>query len=210
MHQMNNLDEQLRQLAISAQQSPALSHGRQIALRQLVNGILLSGRLCHPQRGLFSGRYEEIYDEAVQDLMLYVCRSIDKYESERASVMAWVNVLLDRRFFREAVPKVLGQPSVQCVTLDNLNQLASANEPPALTELLRECLETDPAGLFKRECLEGRSSVNFQTVALRRLAGMSWQEISAEFDVKVGTVSSFYSRCLAKFSQYMKAYCQAN
>ena len=207
---MSELDEQLRRLAISAQQYPPLSQERQVALRQLINGILLSGKLCHPRRGQFSGCYEEIYDEAVQDLMLYVCRSIDKYEPERATVMAWVNVLLDRRFFQEAIPKVLGQSSVRHVTLDSIYELASANEPPALTELLRECLETDPAGLFKGECLEDYPTASFQVVALRRLAGMSWQEISAEFGVKVGTVSSFYSRCLVKFSQQMRTYCQTS
>lgn len=204
---MSRSDEELKQLARSAQQAPLLSQVRQVALRQLVNEILQSGRLCYPQRGQFVGRYEEIYDEAVQDLMLYICRNIDKYDPDRASVMAWVNVLLERRFFREAIPKVLGQPSIQRMTLDDLDSLRSPPHSPALTELLRECLEADPENLFKRESLTGAPKANFQTVALRRLAGHSWQEISAEFGVKVGTVSSFYSRCVARFSRQLKAYC---
>jgi DNA-directed RNA polymerase specialized sigma24 family protein len=205
--QMNRSDEELKQLAISAQQAPLLSPSRQVALRQLVNGILQSGRLCHPQRGQFTGRYAEIYDEAVQDLMLYICRNIDKYDPDRASVLAWVNVLLERRFFKEAIPKVLGQPSIQRLTLDDLDGLALPPHSPALTEIVRTFIEADPENLFKCEFLTGTPKVNFQTVALRRLAGHSWQEISTEFGVKVGTVSSFYSRCVARFSRQLKAYC---
>ena len=96
----NELDEQLKQLAILAQQYPPPTQGRQLALRKLVNGIVQSGRLGRPQRGQFSGSYEDIYDEAVQELLLYICQNVEKYDPERGSVMALVNVLLDRRFFK--------------------------------------------------------------------------------------------------------------
>ena len=54
----DEIDEQLKQLALVAQQHPPLTRERQIALRQLVNQILQSGRLCRPQSGQFSGVYQ--------------------------------------------------------------------------------------------------------------------------------------------------------
>ena len=200
-------DEQLLELAIAAQQHPPHSLGRQRALRQLVNSILRSGRLCHPQRGKFAGVYEEIYDEALQELLLYVCENIERFDSNRASVMTWVNMLLERRFFREAIPKILDRPGFQRMNLSDLDNLASPQESECLTETLTKCIETDPDNILKKEHIANHPEANFQILAQRRIAGKSWKDIAAELDLKVATVSSFYSRCLTKLSPKLKAYC---
>ncbi len=205
--QNNELDEQLKQLAISAQQHPPLAQGRQLALRKLLNGIVRSGRLCHPQWGQFSGSYEDIYDEAVQELLLYICQNIEKYDPERGSVMAWVNVLLERRFFKEAIPKILGKPNLQKMTLSDLDNLAPPEETESLTEILKECIELDPDNLFKKEYLQNYPAANFQALLQRRILGKSWKEISAEFDINIKTLSSFYYRCVNKFSSRLREYC---
>ncbi len=205
--QNNELDEQLKQLAISAQQHPALTQGRQLALRKLVNGIVQSGRLCRPQRGQFSGSYEDIYDEAVQELLLYICQNVEKYDPERGSVMAWVNVLLERRFFKEAIPKILGKPNLQKMTLSDLDNLAPPEETESLTEILKECIDSDPDNLFKKEYLQNYPAANFQVLLQRRFSGKSWKEISAEFDINIKTLSSFYYRCVNKFSSRLREYC---
>jgi DNA-directed RNA polymerase specialized sigma24 family protein len=205
--QNNELDEQLKQLAISAQQHPALTQGRQLALRKLVNGIVQSGRLCRPQRGQFSGSYEDIYNEAVQELLLYICQNVEKYDPERGSVMAWVNVLLERRFFKEAIPKILGKPNLQKMTLSDLDNLAPPEETESLTEILKECIESDPDNLFKKEYLQNYPAANFQVLLQRRFSGKSWKEISAEFDINIKTLSSFYYRCVNKFSSRLREYC---
>src|SRR4028119_1215666 len=205
--QNNELDEQLKQLAISAQQHPALTQGRQLALRKLVNGIVQSGRLCRPQRGQFSGSYEDIYNEAVQELLLYICQNIDKYNPERGSVMAWVNVLLERRFFKEAIPKILDKPNLTRMTLSDLDNLALPEKTENLTDLLRECIELDPENLFKKEHVENYPAVSFQALVRRRILGKSWKDISAEFHLKTSTISSFYSRSLTKFSSKLQEYC---
>lgn len=204
--QNNELDEQLKQLAISAQH-PALTQGRQLALRKLVNGIVQSGRLCRPQRGQFSGSYEDIYNEAVQELLLYICQNVEKYDPERGSVMAWVNVLLERRFFKEAIPKILGKPNLQKMTLSDLDNLAPPEETESLTEILKECIESDPDNLFKKEYLQNYPAANFQVLLQRRFSGKSWKEISAEFDINIKTLSSFYYRCVNKFSSRLREYC---
>lgn len=207
MNPISVSEEQLNQFAIAAQQSPPLGAERQIALRQLVNGILQSGKLCYPQRGQFAGRYADIYDEAVQDLLLYICRNIDKYDANRASVMAWANMLLDRRFFREAIPKVLGHASVQRLPLEQIDTIAAPDAEPALADILKAAIEEDPEQLFQSEYLEGCPPANFRAIVRRRLAGQSWEAIAAEFETKTGTISSFYSRCLKKFTPKLRRYC---
>lgn len=201
------LDEHLRQLALLAQQHPPQTQERQSALRQLVNDIVRSQRLCYPQRGQFVGLYADIYSEAVQELMLYICQNIHKYDPNRGTVMAWVNMLLERRFFREAIPKFLGQPSVQKMSLADLDNLALPHPPHTLMDAVKECIETDPGGLFQKEHIENRPTANFRAIALRRLDGESWQSISDDLQTNIKTVSSFYYRCVTKFSGQLKAYC---
>ena len=202
----DELDEQLKQLAKSAQHHPQLTQGRQLALRKLLNGILQSGRLCRPQRGQFSGVYEDIYDEARQELLLYICQNIDKYDPERGSVMAWVNVLLERRFFKEAIPKILGSPGIQKMTLADLDNFALPESPPVVKEILTEYIELDPENLFQKEHIENHPEANFRAIARRRILEDSWKQISAEFGIKIPTLSSFYYRCLNKFSANLKEY----
>ncbi len=201
------LDEQLKQLATIAQQQPPLTKGRQLALTKLVNEIVQSGRLCHPQAGKFIGIYEDIYDEALQDLLLYICQNIDNYNPQRGSVMAWCNVLLERRFFKEAIPKILDKQDLKKMSLSELDNFTLPEEPPVLTELLRECIEQDSDNIFKKEHIENYPRANFQNLALQRIWGKSWKEIAAEFDLKISTVSSFYYRCLTKFSAKLKECC---
>jgi len=202
----DELDEQLKQLAISAQQHPPLTSQRQQALASLVQAILKSGRLCHPHFYQLN-RYEEIYEEAVQELFFYICQHIEKYTPERGSVLAWCNVLLERRFFKEAIPKVLGKPGIQKLSLSELDNLALPEEPPVLMEVIKECIELDPENIFKKEYIQYHPQANFQALAKRRIMGRSWKEIAGEFDLKLTTVSSFYYRCLNKFSNNIKKYC---
>ena len=215
MHHLEQekLDSHLLQLAISAQQYPPRSPERQLALTKLIIGIVRSCRLCHPQKSQFPAAvYENIYDEARQELLLYICEKIDKYDAERGSIMAWVNMLLERRFFKDAIKKFQNNRShIKIITITDLdNLIASSEEPKNLTDILKECIESDPENIFKNEHIEKCPQVNFQALATRRLLGKSWKEISAEFKIKIPTVSSFYYRCVNKFSSKLKEYCISN
>ncbi|MBW4607911.1 MAG: sigma-70 family RNA polymerase sigma factor [Hassallia sp. WJT32-NPBG1] len=207
--QTDELDSHLLQFAISAQQHPPRSGGRRLALTKLVYEIMRSGRLCHPQKSQFTAQfYQDIYDEARQELLLYICENIDNYDAERGCVMAWVNVLLQRRFFRDAIRKIQTQQSMKEITdTDPDNLPAQQEEPPDLAEVLKKCIETDPEGIFKNEHIEKCPQANFQAVAMRRFSGKSWKEISVEFGIKIPTVSSFYYRCVSSFSFKLKEYC---
>ncbi|RUT06004.1 hypothetical protein DSM106972_032100 [Dulcicalothrix desertica PCC 7102] len=89
-------EQQLQELALQAKQDSLLSAARGITLSKLIDGIYRSGKLCHPYRGQFQGAYEQIYQEAVQDLFLYICKNLDKYDPERGAFMTWVNMLLSQ------------------------------------------------------------------------------------------------------------------
>ncbi len=205
----DELDSYLLQLATSAQQNSPRSPGRQIALTKLVNGIVRSGRLCYPQKSQFpAGVYQDIYHEARQELLLYICEKIDKYDAERGSVMTWVNVLLDRRFFKDAIRKIQTQQRMKKLTITDLdNLIAAPEEPPDMTEILKKFIESDPEDIFKKEHIEKCPQANFQALATRRMSGKSWKDISGEFAIKIPTVSSFYYRCVNKFSLKLKEYC---
>ena len=199
-------DEQLKEIAIKAQQHPPLTRKRQLALSQLINHILRSGRLCRPYQGQFLGIYQDIYDEALQDLLLYICQHIDKYNPERSSVIAWCNVLLERRFFKEAIPKVLDLPR-QKISRSKFDKfVALTGENPAPTEILKEYIEQDSENIFKKEHIKNHPEVNFQALAMRRFSGKSWKEISAEFDINIPQLANFYYRCLNKFSKKLSSY----
>jgi DNA-directed RNA polymerase specialized sigma24 family protein len=202
----DELDEQLLQLATIAQQHQPLTQERKVALTKLVNTIVNSGKLCHPQSRLFPGNlYEDIYNEALQELLLYICQNIHKYNPNRASVLTWVNFLLERRFFSEAIPKILNKQGI--TQMPDQDNIASPSEPKYLTEIVKECIELDPDNLFKRKYIENYPQANFQTLALQRISGKSWKAIATELEIKISTVSSFYYRCVNEFASKLKEYC---
>ena len=211
------LDNHLRQLAIAAQRKPKGSVDRRRALTELISTLLNSHKLCRPHRGQFQGLYEDIYAEALQRLFSFVCDRIDDYSPQKGEVLQWVNFLLSRRFFIEAsrdylpaVYKGMDARSVKRLTLEHLDQSnPSELNPqmiPSLSQEVKACLEEDPEGLFKQASVADHSAANFQYIAVKRLEGYSWQDLSAEFNISVPTLSSFYRRCLARFAPKLKAY----
>ena len=212
-----HLDNHLRQLAIAAQEAPQGSRERQRALTVLVSTLLNSRKLSRPRRGQFRGIYEDIYAEALQRLFSFVCDRIDDYSTAKGEVLQWVNFLLSRRFFIEAsrdylptVYKGMDARSVKRLTLEHLDQSnPSELNPqmvPSLSQEVKACLEEDPEGLFKAASVTNSPSANFQYIAIKRLEGYSWQDLSTEFEIPIPTLSSFYRRCLARFAPKLKVY----
>ena len=210
-----DLDNHLRQLAIAAQGAPKASIARQRALTKLIATLIKSRRLCRPRRGQFRLLYEDIYAEALQRLFLFLCDRIDDYSLQKGEVLQWANFLLKRRFFIEAsrdyLPvayKGLDVRSVKRLSLEHLDS-SNPNElnpqlTPSLSQEVRACLVEDAEGLFKAASVVDRPKANFQHIAVSRLDGYSWQDLSAELDVPVPTLSSFYRRCVARFASNLK------
>ncbi|MBO3459593.1 hypothetical protein G7B40_033140 [Aetokthonos hydrillicola Thurmond2011] len=194
-------DQQLKNLAIEAQKHPPHSELRQYSLRELIEAIYRSGRLCHPHRQLCSPQlYELIYEEAVSTTLIYVCQKIDNYDPERGDkkFMNWVNFRLDKVFldiyFKLRDPKLVELPS-----LSDLDKLVQPEQGFSLVENICEKIEEDPENLFKNAHIRDRPDANFQTIALARCAGKSWEEISLDFNISISTLSVFFQRCCKKF-----------
>lgn len=201
-------EERLQQLAIAAQRHPPHSLERQQAIGELMSRIVQERRLCRPYAGGFSGYYEDIYSEALENLWVYICKHIDKYDPTQATALAWINMLFKRRFFRDAVPKILKEPGERLPLADVENLQSRLPEAtPSLSSLLREIIEADPDNLFKQAHVEHYPDATFQAIALYWLNGSSWKAIAEELGLTLSTVSSFYARSLKKFAPKLKEYC---
>lgn len=194
-------DELLKQLALEIQSQPVNSALRRHLLGELVEAIRLSGKLCRPHREKFSPDfYELLYEEAVIRTLAYICKNIDHYDPERGQAQKfinWVNFRLDklviecRREFSNPIVEEL--PSL--ADLENIAQPDSTS----LVEETRQYIESDPDKIFEEEYIRNRPDASFKTIALARLSGQSWEEISSNLGIKIPTLSSFFQRCCNKF-----------
>jgi hypothetical protein len=201
------LDVQLKELALLAQRHPQATKERRMALTQLVDAIWLSGKLIRPYSGQFQRLYEDIYEEAVQSLFFYICRddNIRKYDSERGEVITWVNMLLTKRFFPEAIPVIVGQENEISLDKSHIENI-SDSESTSLYEQIIQCIESDPEGIFIKEHIKGHPEANFQEIARRRYSGISWKDISAEWRIGISSLHNFYQRCVKKFAPILREY----
>ncbi|HAA31688.1 MAG TPA: hypothetical protein DCE56_33305 [Cyanobacteria bacterium UBA8553] len=207
-----NFDEQLQQLAIEAKQHPPMSPQRQLALNRLVNKILQSESLSHPQRGQWPpSLYEDLYNEALQKTLLEICQKIDRYNPERP-VMAWVNYLLGMRFCDVVKQWYQGEGAV--ISFDELDNLISNNFSPEAhilseVEMLRQFLKDDPENLLKKEYLRGHPEANFQYIAIARFVEeKTWKEISTELGVPISSLNNFFDRRLRNLIPHFQKYLQ--
>jgi hypothetical protein len=211
------LDDRLRKLAIAAQQYSPGSLAKRRALTELISVMQRSGKLCRPRQGQFQLLYEEIYAEALQRLFSFVCERIDYYDPQKGEVLQWVNFLLRQRFFIEAsrdflptVYKGMDARTVKHATLESLDQSnpyeVNPQLIPHLSQEVKDCIEEDPENLFAQTHVADHPTASFQYLALRRLEGYSWQDLSVELNIAVPTLSSFYQRCLTRFAPRLKTY----
>ena len=194
-------DGQLKNLALEAQRHPPHTELRQHALGELIEAIRLSGKLSRPHRTRFSPQfYELLYEEAVNQTLIYVCRKIDNYDPERGQVkkfMNWVNFRLDRDIL-DTSRKFSDPPGKVPLPPDPFIPFPQ-NNSPSLFDKVRELIEEDAKNIFNRAHVRNHPEANFQVIALARFSGKSWEEISSEFRISVPTLSSFFQRCCEKF-----------
>ncbi|KYC42298.1 hypothetical protein WA1_20200 [Scytonema hofmannii PCC 7110] len=207
-------EQQLKELALKAQQNPLGTTARRIALSKLIDSIYRSSKLCRPYKGQFPKVYEHIYEEAVQDLFLYLCKNIDKYDPQRGEFMTWVNMLLSQRFFKEAIPKTVGKSNeiqLENSFLENLEALTIENdEENCISQFrkIRQYIEKDSRGMFRQTHIINHPKANFQEIAIKRWSGTSWKTISDELGIPIPTLSNFYRRSLEKFRYEFRDLCE--
>ena len=208
-------EQQLQQLALEAQQYPVGTTARRRFISKLIDGIYRSRRLTRPYPGQFQGVYDDIYQEAVQNLFLYICKNLEKYDPERGKFMTWVNMLLSKRFFREAIPKIIGKANeinVENSVLENREDLATEENEDKDDYVsaflkIRRYIELDPNGIFQQAQIKKHPHANFREIAIKRWSGISWKDISDELNIPLATLSSFYQRNLEKFRDELRDLC---
>ncbi|MEM1254806.1 MAG: hypothetical protein AAGI69_20405 [Cyanobacteria bacterium P01_H01_bin.21] len=197
-------DPLLKGLALEAQRQPNPSSLRQHALLQLVEAIRACGRLAHPHRAKFAPSfYTLLYEEAVNRTLVYVCQKIDTYDPNRGQAqkfMNWVNFRLDRMVI-ECRRQFSDRNTQELPDLNDLERLSQPEPESSLAKDVREYIAADRDNLFKSAHIRKRPDASFQAIALARFADQSWEEISARFDIKIPTLSSFFQRCCDKFSE---------
>ncbi|WP_413165344.1 hypothetical protein ACL6C3_03385 [Capilliphycus salinus ALCB114379] len=206
--------DRLQIIALEAQKNQPDSESRQYALRELVEAIRCSGKLCHPHRGKFSPDfYKLLYEEAVNQTLVYVCQKIDTYDPFRGGkFMTWVNFRLDKLVI-ECYRQFSSPQTQSFACVDDLERVLEKQQPltptRGLSIELREILEEDPNNFFKKEHIRARPDANFRAIALAVLSGKSWKEISVQFDLPIGTLSSFFGRTCRKLAPTFKEYLSA-
>jgi hypothetical protein len=219
--------DELDKLALEAQKHPANSNARNKALTKLIMAIQASGKLyC-------KGRYDyppEVYNEALQEVWLYVCKNIDSYDPSKSKAITWVNNTLHWRFIdaadnhlnRKRVSQDNQRKWVQTLSLDvpvrtpdsdgesgetYLDSIAQ-NQPSMLLQELRDYIQEDPEGVFEDRHIRNHPEANYRTIALSYLEDKSWAEILAEFDnqISYGAVNSFFRNSCRHFAPQFQDY----
>ncbi|MBW4490634.1 MAG: hypothetical protein KME12_22910 [Trichocoleus desertorum ATA4-8-CV12] len=215
----DDLDQYLQQLVQSAQQYPLQSLQRQLALNRLVQSILNSNRLGHPQQGRWPPNlYEDLYNEALQKTLLEICQRVDKYNPDHP-VMAWVNFCLKNRFidvvndYKRAgltyAPKSKQGYATEIFSLDDLDRPVPVEETISNEQLLRQFLENDPEDLLKAERLRSYPHITFQTLAIAKFVeDQTWTDIAVCLGISIQTLCSFFDRRLQKLMPYFQKYLQ--
>ncbi|MGB7711383.1 MAG: hypothetical protein WBL95_17930 [Microcoleus sp.] len=220
----DEIDLQLKQLALEAQQHPARSQKRQIALTKLIDQIYRHNRLTRPHIGDDSllHLYEDIYSEARLKIVEHICQNIDTYDSQKP-VMAWVNHFFNFRFqdvrdrYTNQIRPRMNQTRIKILSIDNLEGFKLEQEEWELyqdkasmlqlvedAEMLRKLIEEDPDHIFRNTTVRGRPDITWQLIALARLDDEKWENISQRFDKNISTLQSFFDRNLRKFSDYIR------
>ena len=202
-------DPYLKELVLSAQNTPPNTVQRSIHINELLRVIDRSGRLPFRASQLTMTN-DEIRAEAKQRLYQYIYKNIGAYDPGRAPVMGWISYILQKRYYLEAINNLWNyrprgmDADTQILSLDQLDNvwpIQDKRNQPSKTELLRQLIDDDVDGTYKKEHIKDHPEANFRFIALKRIDGFKWQEISAELArIPIPTLNAFYLRCLRKFA----------
>ncbi|WP_414619924.1 hypothetical protein [Calothrix sp. CCY 0018] len=274
----------LQQLALEIQKYQPLTKEWQYAFQILTNAILLSDKLLHK-----ANIYNDVYEEAENELWLWLYRNINTYNPDKGKFIAWLNFRFDmilrnsqankndpliQKFNGKIIRRkyqltkliksisredlilwlilrmkkiltdvlslqiflllivffLLSQLIIQKPlvadsilfeiakkTLPNATKLANIDDEienipqpeleQPLSEQLRAYLENDPNNLLQKH-IRAHPEATFQVIALKRLEGISWKELSETFNIQIPALSNFFQRHLQKIAPEIKRYIQ--
>ena len=88
-----------------------------------------------------------------------------------------------------------------------LEDMAQPEEKPFLSETVRESIESDPARLCQKHIRENPPAT-FQVIALARLDGKTWKEMSEFFGIGIPALNNFFQRRLRELAPEIRRYVQ--
>ncbi|HEY9668894.1 MAG TPA: hypothetical protein V6C91_18945 [Coleofasciculaceae cyanobacterium] len=88
-----------------------------------------------------------------------------------------------------------------------LEDIAQPDEKPFLSETVRQYIEDDPTQLFQKHIRE-HPEATFQAIALARLDGKSWKEMSESWGVGIAALNNFFQRRLKELAPEIRRYVQ--
>jgi hypothetical protein len=103
-----------------------------------------------------------------------------------------------------SLPSRLHQITGESRTLEDI---AQPEEKPFLSETVRQYIESDPAQLFQKHIRE-HPQATFQALALARLDGKTWKEMSEFFGIGIPALNNFFQRRLRELAPEIRRYVQ--
>jgi len=88
-----------------------------------------------------------------------------------------------------------------------LEDIPQSEEKPFLSETVRQYIEDDPAKLFQKSIRE-HPQATFQVIALARLDGKTWKQMSESLGIGIPTLNNFFQRCLRELAPEIRKYVQ--
>ena len=214
---MHDLERIVDELALKAKSYPKGSKDRDKYLTRLTNVIWQSRPSCQNSYQLPYSIYMELQQEAIQKVFLRLYdQKIDEYDPAQGHLLHWFRETLGfrfqdiceehlkiRRFQKNHKKKrvrdeFLDAPSGRTL-LDLIEQPETAHPRHREYEKLRELIEQDPTGQFRKAHIGNHEEANFQAIILGRLDGRSWKDLSEEWKIPVPVISAFYQRNIQKF-----------
>jgi len=90
---------------------------------------------------------------------------------------------------------------------DEMEKIPQPELEQPLSEQLREYLETDPNKVLQKH-IRAHPEATFQVIALKRLEGISWKELSKSFNIQIPALSNFFQRHLQNIAPEIRKYIQ--
>lgn len=197
----------------STQRQQALLE-KQIALTKLMTELMAQIQIKLPKPSHINSQ-AYIYEEALQDVLLHVCKNIDKYDPAKGFIISWVVFLLKKKkidyfswlTWQGKVISIYKDGDAEIDLLDFYCPPDVSN--PLSAEELIAFIKKDPEELLANKLFKKNQKASFQAILLKRgEEGKSWKEIVQELELGAthGPVSIFYRRCCEEFAPYFKKY----
>jgi hypothetical protein len=88
-----------------------------------------------------------------------------------------------------------------------LEEIAQPDDQPYLSDMLKIYIEEDPEGLLQKH-VKDHPRATFQAIAIARLEGKTWQELSRSFDISIPTLNNFFLRRLKELAPEIRRHVQ--